>query len=183
MNNVGQREGDSCWQACVVHPRSRRWHSGCSLAQGKLPGAVLQVTAPQNVKVHLLFIRGVGGSLVYPEGSIPGVLVDERLAMSSPCALTAQKENHVLGCIQSSMATRVRDGFLSLYSARVRSHPGVLHPALGSPAQQGLRPVGVSPEEEHQHDQRMEHLSYKERTGIVQPGEGFGVTQLWPSST
>lgn len=92
VNEVGQREEDSRWQAGVVHPRSRRWHSGCSQTPGKLPDAVLQVTAPQNMKVHLLFVRGVSGPLVYLEGTIPGVLVDETLAMSSPRALAAQKQ-------------------------------------------------------------------------------------------
>lgn len=140
VNDVGQREDDSCWQAGVVHPRSKRWHSGGSQAQGKLSDAVLQVTAPQNMKVHLLFVRGVS---VYLKGSMPGVLVDERLAMSSPRALTAQKHSGVLGCIQSSTARRARDSFLPLCPGE--SPPAVLHPALGSPAQEGLAPVGDSP--------------------------------------
>lgn len=109
VNVVGQREGDSRWHAGVVRPRSRRWHSGCSQSQGKLPDPVLQIAAPQNMKVHLLVIRSVSGPLVYLEGSIPGVLVDERLAMSSARALTAQKDSGVLGCIQSSTASRARE--------------------------------------------------------------------------
>jgi len=51
-----------------------------------------------------------------------GVLVDEKLNMTHQCVLTAQKANCTLGCIQSSVASRVRDGILALCSALVRPH-------------------------------------------------------------
>ncbi|KAK4814069.1 hypothetical protein QYF61_007043 [Mycteria americana] len=51
-----------------------------------------------------------------------GVLMDEKLDMSRQCALAAQKANPTLGCIQSSVASRSREGILPLCSALVRPH-------------------------------------------------------------
>ncbi|GAB0186629.1 hypothetical protein GRJ2_001128200 [Grus japonensis] len=57
-----------------------------------------------------------------PEEKGLGVSVDEKLNMIQQCALAAQKVNHILGCIKTSMTSRSREVILPLYSALVTPH-------------------------------------------------------------
>lgn len=50
------------------------------------------------------------------------MLVDDQLNTGQQCAQVAQKTNGILTCIRNSMASRIWEGVIAMYSAPVRLH-------------------------------------------------------------
>jgi len=57
-----------------------------------------------------------------PEGKDLGMLAHEKRNTTQQCVLADQKANRILGCIESSVASRSREVILPLCSALVRPH-------------------------------------------------------------
>jgi len=51
-----------------------------------------------------------------------GMFVDKKLNMTWQCVLTAQKANHLLGCVKRSVTSKPREVILPLYSPLMRPH-------------------------------------------------------------
>jgi len=107
------------------------------------------------------------------EKDLGGVLFDQKLNTTQQCALAAQKANHILGCIKSSVASRSMEGILSPCSALGRPHLESCV-QLWSPQHERHGPVGAGPEEGHKNGQRAGAPLLRrkaETVGAVQPGE------------
>ena len=89
--------------------------------------------------------------------------MDKKLDMSQQCALAVQKAKHILGCIQSSTASRAREVIPPLYSALVR--PPLEH-CVQVRSPQHRRDVELLERVQRRATkmiQEMEHLSYENR--------------------
>ncbi|KFO73476.1 hypothetical protein N303_08829, partial [Cuculus canorus] len=89
------------------------------------------------------------------------VLIDED--MSWQCVLTAQKANRVLSCIRRSMASRLREGILPLYSSLVRPHLKYCVQFCNPQHKKDMELLEWIPKRATKIIRRLEHLPYEDR--------------------
>ena len=77
--------------------------------------------------------------------------------------LAAQKANHILGCIKSSVASRLREAILPLYSTPVRPHLQYCIQLWSPEYEKDMDLLEHVQRRAMKTIRRMEHLSYEDR--------------------
>ncbi|GAB0205279.1 hypothetical protein GRJ2_002993500 [Grus japonensis] len=158
-----------------------RYKTGCCLCQINLPScwlyqllfvaSVLPVICTRHNSKHSYRLGGEWIESSLEEKDL-GVLIDEKLNVSQQCALAAQKANHILGCIKTSMNSRSRDVILPLYSALMRPHLEYCVQLWGPQHKKDMELLEQVQRRATKMIKGLEHLSYEDRL------RGLGLSSL-----
>jgi len=83
--------------------------------------------------------------------------------MTHQCALTAQKADHIPGCIKRSVASRVREVTLPLYTALLRLHLESCVPIWSPQHRKNMDLLEGRQRRATKIIRELEHLCYEER--------------------
>ncbi|GAB0203686.1 hypothetical protein GRJ2_002834200 [Grus japonensis] len=125
----------------------------------------MKETLKQNVKYYPKHNYRLGGEWIEsnPEEKDLGMLVDKKLNVSWQCVLTAQKADCGLGCIKRSVASRLREVILPLYSALMRPHLEYCVQLWGPQYKKDMELLERVQRRATKMMRELEHLSYEDR--------------------
>ncbi|KAJ7395090.1 hypothetical protein BTVI_158611 [Pitangus sulphuratus] len=90
-------------------------------------------------------------------------MADEKLNVSWQCVLAAQAANHILSCIKSSVASRLREVMLPLLCSHETPPPGILHTVLMSQQRMAMELLEQVQKRAMKLIKEQEHLPYEDR--------------------
>jgi len=137
--------------------RLERWARANLMKFNKVKCKILHMGQGIPKHIYRLYGEWIESS---PEQKDFGVLIDEKIYMTGQCVLTAI---HILGCTTRSVASRLNEAILPLYSALVRLH---LESCVQLRSPQHRKYMDLLEQVQRRATkmiQGIEHLSYEER--------------------
>jgi len=139
--------------------RLERWARANFMKFKKAKCKVLHMGQDNPEHKHRLGREGIESS---PEKELR-VLIDKKLNATQQCVLAAQKANHILGCIKSSVTSRAREVILPLCSPLVRPHLESCVQLLGCQLRKNMDLLEQVQRRATKMIRGLEHLSYDKR--------------------